>query len=111
MERLMTLHWDWFVAELQRMPDPSPQRTQSIKAGEELLDRILSADLPAEYLLNVHDDALSAAWEIATADDADSDPLLDMAQMRVDESVWDQTLGACFHLSSICDPSVAEVFL
>jgi hypothetical protein len=111
MERLITLQWDKFVRQIDALPSPSPEREMNLITGEEFLHRILNEDLSAEYLLNLSDDTIQAAWEISFHDDADSDPLLDMAQMKVDPSAWEHMLRDLLHLDGICDPSVAEEFI
>ncbi len=111
MEQLMTLQWDSFVSALDELPNPTPKRTETIQAGQAFLDRILRCDLSAEFLLDVTDETVQAAWDIATSEQSESDPLIDMAQMNVDDSVWERMVEATLRLPSMCDPSVAEVFL
>jgi hypothetical protein len=110
LECHITLHWDQFVATIQELPQPSPEYANLIQAAEEFLRRMIDEDLAAEYILNLTDETLAVAWEILHHDDY-GDPLRDMAQMRLDDTVWDELLSECTRLPSVPDPSVGEEFI
>jgi len=111
MERTITLHWDKYVDLLLTLPDPTPEREKTVSLAEDFIERILSQDLPSEFIFNLTDEIIETGWEIIGHESTGSDALLDTAQMRMDESVWDDTVNKIFQLSSICDSSIQGEFI
>lgn len=109
MDRILHVHWDQFVNGLKKCPD-DPNQLTNYQAAQDLLIRIENQDFDGEYLWNLTDDVIGAAWRLLSNDDV-CDPALEYAQFTVDEDRWPDLLHQLYRLKAMCDPSLSEVFL
>lgn len=108
--RVITLHWDNLVHELEGAPDHSIESSAVVEAAYEFLQRIQTENLPATFILRLPDEVFHMASQlIDPTDDANAE--IETAHFAVDDEAWDMTWNSCMRLTSLCDPSIAEVFI
>ncbi|MCF8568416.1 hypothetical protein LLE49_27235 [Alicyclobacillus tolerans] len=108
--RVITLHWDDVVQQLECVPDHSTESSIVVEAAYQLLQRIQSENLPATFMLGISDEVFQMAAQLIEPTD-DANAAVETAHFAVDDEAWDMTWRSCMRLTSLCDPSIAEVFI
>ncbi len=108
--RVITLHWDDVVRELEGVPDHSTESSVVVEAAYQLLQRIQTENLPATFILEMSDEVFQMASQLIDPTD-DANAVIEAAHFAVDDEAWDMTWSSCMRLTSLCDPSIAEVFI
>lgn len=108
--RVITLHWDKVVHELEGVPDHSTESSVVVEAAYQLLQRIQTENLPATFIFEISDEVFQMASQLIDPTD-DANAAVETAHFAVDDEAWDMTWSSCMRLTSLCDPSIAEVFI
>ncbi|KPV45687.1 hypothetical protein [Alicyclobacillus ferrooxydans] len=108
--QVITLHWDQLVSELESTPDQHKEGNALVEAACELLQRIQSEHLPATFILGLSDEVFRMASQLIDPTD-EASAAVETAHFSIDDEAWDMTWHNCMRLTSLCDPSVAEVFI
>lgn len=108
--RIITLHWDELVSQLEVVPDPKITSHAVVEAACELLQRIQTENLPATFILGLSDGVFHMASDLIDPTD-EANATIETAHFAIDDEAWDMTFHSCFKLTSVCDPSISEVFI
>lgn len=109
-KRVITLHWDDVVHELEGVPEHSIESCVVVEAAYQLLQRIQTENLPATFILGISDEVFQMASQLIDPTD-DANAVIETAHFAVDDEAWDMTWNSCMRLISLCDPSIGEVFI
>lgn len=108
--KVMTIHWGDFITEIDRLNDPTDDSSKRIILAQELLQRIKDEDLPASYMFALPDEVFQVAEQLLEPRD-DADAQTEVANFAIDDDAWATFAHSSFRLKSVCDPSIAEVFI
>lgn len=108
--RVIILHWNQLVNELESTPDQTKQGDAVVEAACELLQRIQTENLPATFILGLSDEVFRMASQLIDPTD-EAGAAIETAHFSIDDEAWDMTWHNCMRLTSLCDPAVGEVFI
>ncbi|KPV42573.1 hypothetical protein [Alicyclobacillus ferrooxydans] len=108
--RIITLHWDQLISELENTPDQNREASAVVEAACDLLQRMQSENLPARYIFGLSDEIFHMASQLIDPSD-EASAAVETAHFAIDDEAWDTVWHKCMNLTSLCDPSVAEVFI
>lgn len=107
---VVTVQWAPLLTRLKELPEVAKAHADEVQAGQDLLERIQSQDLAAEYILNISLHAFQNAYALVD-DTQTADPVTEAARFMLDDDGWESLLRTLWKSRGHCDNSIGGEFL